>query len=316
MSVFTLVKGAIVAAKVFAVANAPLLLAGSAVVGVCVTAYSAYKAGKKAQQVLQVKTKEKGEPLTTKEKAKYTWRLWAPVVVEGILTIAGISASYYIQARRLAYMTEVANLALATSNELQYKLDKVIEKYPEAQSIVNDIDREKAATGVVNGKRIIVSEVPGNDVFYDPMSGLMWYGDYSNMVSCIADAKEDYYHCGYLSNHELLRRFGIPEKEIPRLVKFLAWSTDYDEHSCRVPRINLICSPLLDDTGAPIKGCTMYIVSYVPANTSFTYDQADFNRELGMDGSPWEDSIMVEDEYDEIARMRGCEKPFNTVRFA
>jgi hypothetical protein len=300
MGLLSVVKGAAVAAKVFAVANAPLLLAGSAVVGVVVTAYSAYKAGKKSQQIIAVEERSKGAPLTKKERRKKTWRLWLPIVVMAILTIFGVGASYYIQYKRLAYMTEACNLLMATNQELQYKLDKVIEKYPDAQGVVDEIDKQiYCSETVVNAE----SEVSGTDLFYDPFFKIKWWSSYDYVVEAIADIKESFLYSGYADTREMYDRFKVKLKDRGEVVNMPAWKDDSCPGSSKVPRINLRPMPLLDDHGIPIKGQTMYVLCYNPPDVSANWDMYHMNRPYGIDGPAWEDSFICEDEYDEIERQ-------------
>lgn len=300
MGLLSVVKGAAVAAKVFAVANAPLLLAGSAVVGVVITAYSAYKAGKKSQQIIAVEERAKGAPLTKKERRKKTWRLWLPIVVMAVLTIFGVGASYYIQYKRLAYMTEACNLLMATNQELQYKLDKVIEKYPEAQGVVDEIDRQLASNAaMVNA----TCDVGGKDLFYDPFFKIKWWTDYSFMIEAIADIKESFLYSGYTDTKEMYDRFHVEIKDRPQVINMAAWKDENCPGSSKVPRINIRTQPLLDDNGLPVKGQTMYVLCYNPPDTSVVWDMYHVNRPYGIDGPAWEDSIICEDEYKEIERQ-------------
>lgn len=300
MGLLSVVKGAAVAAKVFAVANAPLLLAGSAVIGVVVTAYSAYKAGKKSQQIIAVEERSKGASLTKKERRKKTWRLWLPIVVMAVLTIFGVGASYYIQYKRLAYMTEACNLLMATNQELQYKLDKVIEKYPDAQGVVDEIDKQiSCSETVVNAE----SEVSGTDLFYDPFFKIKWWSSYDYVVEAIADIKESFLYSGYADTRELYDRLKVKLKDRGEVVNMPAWKDDSCPGSSKVPRINLRPTPLLDDHGIPIKGQTMYILCYNPPDVSTNWDMYHMNRPYGIDGPAWEDSFICESEYDEIERQ-------------
>ena len=300
MGLLATVKGLGVAAKVFAVVNAPGLLVAGAILGVGATVYSAFKAGAKAHEIVREETKKKGAPLTFGEKAKATWKLWVPVTLEAGLTCISMGLSYYIHYKRLAQMTQAANLLLATNQELQSKLNYIQETVPEAKEAIEKYDSRMACSATtVNAE----CEVGGKDLFYDPFLNVKWWTDYSFMITAIADVKEDFRYSGYVDTKEMYDRFKVKIKDLGKVVCMGGWRDDGSLKSNKVPRINPRCQPLLDDNGFPIKGCTMYVLEYLPPDLSMTWEMYECNRPFGVDGPSWEDADMCEDEYDEIARQ-------------
>ena len=300
MGLLATVKGLGVAAKVFAVVNAPGLLVAGAILGVGATVYSAWKAGNKANTIIREETRKKGTQLTFGEKAKATWKLWVPVTLEAGLTCLSMGLSYYIHYKRLAQMTQAANLLLATNQELQSKLNYIQETVPEAKEAANKYDAMVACSATtINAE----SDVGGKDLFYDPFFKLKWWTDYSFMVEAIADLKESFFYSGYVDCKEMYDRFRVRIKDRAKVISMAAWKDDGSLKSNKVPRINIKCQPLLDDDGFPVKGQTMYVLEYLPQDLSMTWEMYECNRPFGIDGPSWEDGDMCEDEYDEIARQ-------------
>lgn len=300
MGILSTIKGIGVAAKVFAVANAPGLLVAGAIVGVGLTVYSAFKAGKKTGKIIREEEQKKKAPLTTGEKAKATWKVWTPVIIEGVLTCTAMGLSYWIHAHRLAQAVQASQILLATNNELQNKLNYISEKHPEITDELAEYDSRVACGAMTTNAE---SDVSGPDLFYDPFFRVKWWSDYSFMVEAIADSKESFLYSGYLGTQEVYDRFRVKVKDRPKAIGAFSWKDDSCPGSSKVPRINIKCAPMLDENGYPIKGKTMYVLEYNPPDLSTTWDMYSQNRPYGYDGPSWEDSIICEDEYSEIANQ-------------
>lgn len=304
MGILSAIKGFGIAAKVFAVTNAPGLLVAGAIVGVGVTVWSAFKAGRKAERIIQQETQKKGDELTTKEKVKATWSVWVPVVIEGTLTCASMGLSYYIHAHRLAQMTQMANLLMASNKELQSRLDKLAEKHPEIAKEINEsVLQDKVNRATVNAR----SRHGGNDLIYDPNTGLMWWDDYSHIQTCIADSKESYWCSGLLDQKELYDRFDIDPSSLPnglpRQIYALAWVADECPSTNKVPRINTRVMFKCDAAGRKIDGSMVYVLEYFCPSLSPTWSHDELHRPYGIDLPAWEDNIDCEDDYEAIARQ-------------
>lgn len=96
--------------------NSPMIFLAANIALIGLTVYTTYKATKKTEKIIDEKEKEKGEPLTTKEKAKATWKEWVPVAVAATSAAGCAIASNHIMNTRVD-----GALATAAFYETKYK---------------------------------------------------------------------------------------------------------------------------------------------------------------------------------------------------
>lgn len=158
----------------FIAKQSPIILAGTAIVGVCTTAYLATKAGIQADELIKEAEYEKkcaqGEDatLTIAEKVQTSWKAYAPTVISGGLTIGAIVASSAISQRRQAALAGLYALSETALKEYQ---DKIEQKYgpKDAQLIKDEINANKAQAVEVPKE---LGEMPtGKVLCFDKLSG-------------------------------------------------------------------------------------------------------------------------------------------------
>lgn len=114
----------------FIAKQSPIILAGTAIVGVGTTAYLATKAGIRANELIKEAEHEKmqaqGEDssLTAIEKIQASWTAYVPTVISGGLTIGAIIASSAISQRRQAALAGLYALSETALKEYQDKIEK------------------------------------------------------------------------------------------------------------------------------------------------------------------------------------------------
>lgn len=157
----------------FIVKQSPIILAGTAIVGVGTTGYLAYKAGLKADEVIKAAEEEKGEPLTTQEKIQTGWKLWIPPVASGVMTVGAIVASSAISQKRQAALAGLYAMSETAMKEYQAKVE---EKYGSK--------KEQEIRDAVNADSVKDDIPPFNPDSYggkvlvkDRMSGRIFLGD-------------------------------------------------------------------------------------------------------------------------------------------
>lgn len=106
------------------VKQSPIILAGTAIIGVGATGYLAYKAGLKVSEVLRNAEEEKGEPLTKEEKIQTGWKLCVPPVVSGTLTVGAIVASTAISEKRRAALAGLYAISETALKDYQKKIEE------------------------------------------------------------------------------------------------------------------------------------------------------------------------------------------------
>lgn len=145
-------------------AEAPVLFAGAAIIGVGLTIIQTMKATQLAIEDLEQECIEIGMPkgswkegLSLGGKAQRTWKRFIPVVLTGGLTIGCIFAGQYISIRRTA---TVAALYAAAEDKLQ--------KYQEATKEVIGEKKEKEVRGAMAQKYVNDQPMEDGDVAIIP----------------------------------------------------------------------------------------------------------------------------------------------------
>lgn len=129
-------------AKLFFKRNASTILTCVGGIGVVATAVVAVKDTPKAMQIIEKKTEEKGEDLTTIEKIKVAGPVYIPAVVIGVSTLACIFGANTLNKRTQASL--MSAYALLNSSYNEYK-SKVEELYGEGASarVQGEVARDK-----------------------------------------------------------------------------------------------------------------------------------------------------------------------------
>lgn len=136
----------------YAERNKPALLSGAAIGGVLLTAYSAYKAGIKAKDILEnykndKKLIEEGdketEMVVKKECVVEMTKTVLPTVIFGGATIACIVGSTVESSRRIAVLSAAYALSEKKSENLQKKMEEVLGK-EKADEIRKETRKEEA----------------------------------------------------------------------------------------------------------------------------------------------------------------------------
>lgn len=129
-------------AKLFFKRNASTILTCVGGIGVVATAVVAVKDTPKAMQIIEKKTEEKGEDLTTIEKIKVAGPVYIPAVAIGVSTLACIFGANTLNKRTQASL--MSAYALLDSSYKEYK-NKVEELYGEGASaqVQGEVARDK-----------------------------------------------------------------------------------------------------------------------------------------------------------------------------
>lgn len=129
-------------AKLFFKRNASTILTCVGGIGVVATAVVAVKDTPKAMQIIEKKTEEKGEDLTTIEKIKVAGPVYIPAVTIGVSTLACIFGANTLNKRTQASL--MSAYALLDSSYKEYK-NKVEEMYGEGASarVQGEVARDK-----------------------------------------------------------------------------------------------------------------------------------------------------------------------------
>lgn len=166
--------------------QSPIILAGTALIGVGTTGYLAYKAGLAVEEVLKNAEEEKGAPLTTAEKVQTGWKLWIPPVASGALTMGAIVASTAISEKRRAALATLYAASETALKEYQNKVEEVYGPRKE-QAIRDQINADKVKNDTCPFDE---SQFSGRVLVKDRLSGRIFLGDVNKIRQEVCEMNE------------------------------------------------------------------------------------------------------------------------------
>lgn len=220
--VITTAQKIIVRGGNFIAKQSPIILAGTAIVGVCTTAYLATKAGIRADELVKEAENEKSSvegveaKLTPMETVQTTWKVYVPTVISGGLTVGAIIASSAISQQRQAALAGLYALSETALKEYQ---DKIEEKYgpKEAQKVRDNINSDHVSKAGIPPWDI--DALPQGDVLcFDKFTGRYFVSSVQKIQFAIAEMTKMIYGgdmCASLNEfYGLLNNNGLPQCEV------------------------------------------------------------------------------------------------------
>lgn len=256
-------------AEGFTKKNSPTILAGLAIVGVISTAYSAYKAGPRADKILKMyredmrdchpKDKE-AKRAVVGETVKKMIPVMTPPVIMGGLTVACIVGSHNASSRRIAALSAAYTLSENTVKNLNSKMEEMLgEKKTKAikDSIMKDKldkDHEKDKKTVESGELIMTGN--GTVLCKDLYSGRLFYSNAEKIKQAIAKCSYDIVSDMYISLNDFYREIDSPNLEPIPMGDDIGWNID-DTNRGQLP---ITLTALLTNDNRPCL-CVDYDVS-------------------------------------------------------
>lgn len=226
-------------AEIFTKKNSPMILTGMAIVGVISTAYSAYKAGPRADKILEEYRKDmkychpedkEAKKAVIGETAKKMAPVIMPPVIMGGMTIACIAGSHSISNRRIAVLSAAYSLSESTVKNLNSKMEEILgEKKTRSikDSIMKDklkADTEKDQKALREDQFIIPSD--GTSLCKDLYSGRLFYSSAEKIMQAIAKCSYDIVSDMYISLNDFYEEIGSPQLGPIPLGDDLGWNID------------------------------------------------------------------------------------------
>jgi len=220
------ISSAVKTAKSVITANSPVLLVGTAIVGVVTTGVLSAKAGYKARGVVDERERELQEatpgapPLTTKEKAKLTWPLYVVPSLTGAGAIASVAGVHTVHTQRHAAL---AGLYAVTST----KLDEYTERAEEllgpkkTQQISDEMAQRSVDRSPLDMDHEILILEEGTEVCHDEWSGRWFMGSMAIIERAANNINLQLAESGEASLNDFYEWLGLPP--IPMGVRF-GWS--------------------------------------------------------------------------------------------
>lgn len=247
-------------AEVFAKKNSPVILTGLAIVGVISTAYAAYKAGPRAEKILEAYHKDmkdchpkdkEAKRAVVGETVKKMIPVMAPPIIMGGTTIACVVGSHSVSSRRIAALSAAYSLSETTVKNLNSKMEEMLgEKKARAvkDAIMKDklkADSEKDKKILSDGQLVIPSD--GTVLCKDLYSGRLFYSNAEKIKQAIAKCSYDIISDMYISLNDFYEEIGSPQLQKIPMGDDLGWNIN-DTINGKLP---IILSALLTDDNKP-----------------------------------------------------------------
>lgn len=265
-----------------AVANAPKIGFVSTAVMLACIGVSAYKLGRKAQRLVDVAEKEKGEPLTKSEELKVTAKCWAPVAAQVAIGEAANYIGFKTGNERLKAMTSTATALLEKNNDMR---NDILNHTLDADNTpVHITEKEDGKKVIELGSRTLTPEEEcniyqtgnGNTLFYDAFTGVLFYSSPQAVLSGIARYQKRWIHSEYgLNIAELYKCWDVVRGGV--MLSTARFSkpakTEFDKYE--IPEIDMefhpytIENPITGEYEPDQKG--HYVIQYFPNSIDADY---------------------------------------------
>ena len=185
----------------------------------------------KALKLIEDAQYEKGEPLTTMEKAKVTAPVYIPAIAMGASTIACIFGANVLSHKQTTAMASAYALVNSTYNEYRSKLIELYGGETDAK-IKEEILKDKYdahpapiyATGLIGGSRDLACECDNKErvLFYDDLSGRYFESTLLDVFSAEYHLNRNFTIGGVSCPNEFYEFLGIPTVEYGEAIGWTA----------------------------------------------------------------------------------------------
>lgn len=256
-------------AEIFTKKNSPVILTGLAVAGVISTAYSAFKAGPRADKILEEYRKDmrdchprdkEAKRVVVGETVKKMVPVVAPTVIMGGSTIACVVGSHSISSRRIAVLSAAYSLSESTVKNLNSKMEEMLGE-KKTRAIKDSIMKDKLYADVENDRKVLSDEnfvIPndGTVLCKDLYSGRLFYSNAEKIKQAIASCSYNIISDMYISLNDFYEAIGSPQLTRIPMGEDLGWNVD-DTINGKLP---ITLTALLTDDNKPCL-CVDYDIS-------------------------------------------------------
>lgn len=247
-------------AEIFTKKNSPVILTGLAVAGVISTAYSAFKAGPRADKILKEYRKDmrdchprdkEAKRAVVGETVKKMVPVVAPTVIMGGSTIACVVGSHSISSRRIAVLSAAYSLSESTVKNLNSKMEEMLGE-KKTRAIKDSIMKDKLRETEKNDQKLLGDGnviVPDNGYVLckDLHSGRPFYSTAEKIKQAIVKCSFDVQQDMWVSLNEFYDEIGSPQLEHIPLGDDLGWNVE-DTIRGQLP---ITLTAILTDDGKP-----------------------------------------------------------------
>ena len=259
-------------AEGFTKKNSPAILTGAAIVGVLSTAYSAYKAGLRADKILEIyradmkdchpKDKE-AKRAVVGETAKKLIPVVAPPVIMGAATISCIVGSHSVSSRRIAALSAAYSLSESTVKNLNSKMEEILGER-KTRAIKDAVMKDKLHADTEKDRKALSDNnfvIPGDGTVLckDLYSGRLFYSSAEKIKQAIAKCSYDIISDMWISLNDFYCEIDSPQLGPIPMGDDLGWNID-DTEGGKLP---ITLTALLTDDNKPCL-CVDYDISVRP----------------------------------------------------
>lgn len=226
-------------AEIFTKKNSPVILTGLAMVGVISTAYAAYKAGPRADKILEVYHEDMRDCHPDDKEAKRavigeTIKKLVPVVAPSIImggtTIACIVGSHSVSSRRIAALSAAYSLSETTVKNLNNKMEEMLGE-KKARAIKDSIMKDKLKESEKKDQKLLGDGnvyVPDNGYVLckDLYSGRTFYSTAEKIKQAIVQCSSDVQQEMWVSLNDFYAEINSPQLEPIPMGEDLGWNVD------------------------------------------------------------------------------------------
>lgn len=219
--------------------NSPAILTGLAIVGVISTAYSAYKAGPRADKILENYRKDMNDCYPDDKDAKRAVLgdtikkmipVMTPTMIMGGVTISCIIGSNSISSKRIAVLSAAYTLSESTVKNLNNKMEEMLGER-KTRAIKDAIMKDKLHADTEKDQKIISSDnfiMPsdGTVLCKDLHSGRLFYSNAERIRQAIVTCSYDIITEMYISLNDFYEAIGSPQLTRIPLGDDFGWNLD------------------------------------------------------------------------------------------
>lgn len=209
------------AARLFVSRNSTTILTAVAAAGVVTTGILAAKASPVARSLVVDEVNRRwvdgGGPqppsfydnVSLLDQAKLTWKVWAPPVLSGALTITALIFANRISVKRQLVLASAYSMSEATLKEYQ---DKVIEEIgPKKEAKIHEEIAQDRLDKAPLSQATVIKTGKGDTICYDSMTGRYFTSDLEFLRKAQNNLNQRLINGTWLSLNELYTEIGLEE---------------------------------------------------------------------------------------------------------
>lgn len=226
-------------AEIFTRRKSPVILTGLAIVGVISTAYSAYKAGPRADKILKAYRKDmkdchpndkEAKRAVVGETVKKMIPVMAPPIIMSGTTIACVVGSHSVSSRRIAALSAAYTLSESTVKNLNSKMEEILGE-KKARAVRDAIMKDKLHETEKKDQKLFGDGniyVPDNGYVLckDLYTGRTFYSTAEKIKQAIIKCSSDVQQDMWVSLNDFYMEIGSPQLETVPMGNDLGWNVD------------------------------------------------------------------------------------------